>query len=194
MSETELFFQNVIDVAQNIDYKQIEWAVLELQNLRDRRGRLFIIGVGGSAGNASHMVNDMRKLCEIEAYAPSDNVSEITARTNDEGFDTIFSEYLRVSKFCFNDTLFILSVGGGNKEKNVSLAIVNAIDYVKKVGGYIISILGRSDGYAAEKSDIVIGVPLINTHHVTPLSISFQSVVWHSMVTHSKLAKNKTKW
>lgn len=188
------YMKEVVKIARSINVDAIEEIVTELDYLRKHQGRLFILGVGGSAGNASHMVNDLRKLCGIEAYAPTDNVSEITARTNDEGFSTIFEEYLKVSNFHHNDAIFILSVGGGNKDKNISVALCNAIDYVKRQSGLIYGIIGREDGYAKEMGDNVIVVPLTDAKRITPHSEAFQSVIWHCIVSHPKLQIRDTKW
>lgn len=188
------YMEEVIEIAKSINNDEIEEIVTELDYLRKDQGRLFVLGVGGSAGNASHMVNDLRKLCGVEAYAPTDNVSEITARTNDEGFSTIFEEYLKVSNFSHKDAIFILSVGGGNKDKNVSVALCNAIDYVKRQNGLIYGIVGRQDGYAKELGDTVIVVPLTEEKRITPHSEAFQSVIWHCIVSHPKLQIRDTKW
>lgn len=188
------YMEEVIEIAKSINNDEIEEIVKELDYLRKDQGRLFILGVGGSAGNASHMVNDLRKLCGVEAYAPTDNVSEITARTNDEGFGTIFEEYLKVSNFSHKDAIFILSVGGGNKDKNVSVALCNAIDYVKNQNGLVYGIVGREDGYAKEMGDYVIVVPVIEPSRITPHSEAFQSVIWHCIVSHPKLQIKETKW
>lgn len=188
------YMEEVVKIARSINVDAIEEIVTELDYLRKDKGRLFILGVGGSAGNASHMVNDLRKLCGVEAYAPTDNVSEITARTNDEGFSTIFEEYLKVSNFSHKDAIFILSVGGGNKDKNVSVALCNAIDYAKSVNGLVYGIIGRKDGYAKELGDTVIVVPLTEEKRITPHSEAFQSVIWHCIVSHPKLQIRDTKW
>ena len=156
--------------------------------------RGLVLGGGGSAGNASHMVNDLRKLCGIEAYCPTDNVPELTARTNDEGFDTVFEEYLRVSRFNRDDTLFILSVGGGDEDRNVSVGLIKAIKYAKKVESVVISIVGRADGYAGKNSETAIVVPAVEPKRITPHSEAFQAVVWHCLVSHPKLQVNATKW
>ena len=157
-------------------------------------GRLFILGVGGSAGNASHAVNDFRKLCNIEAYAPTDNVSELTARTNDEGFDTIFSEYLKVSKINSKDAIMIFSVGGGSLAKNVSLNLISAIKVAKAKQLKIFSLVGKDDGYAANNSNISIVIPVQDKTLITPISEAFQAVIWHCIVSHPSLALNATKW
>ena len=191
---TNYFLDKSVEVCNNLEVKKIEKLVKELKNLRSNSGRLFFLGVGGSAGNCSHAVNDFRKLCAIEAYAPTDNVSELTARTNDEGFKTIFSEWLNVSKFKKKDAIFIFSVGGGNKSKKVSENLISAIDFVKKKGGKIFSIVGRNDGYAYKNSNISIQVKTSDKFLITPLSEAFQAVIWHLIITHPNLKKNKTKW
>ena len=189
-----MFMCEVVDIASNIDSNTIEKIADTLALVRETHGRVFVLGVGGSAGNASHMVNDLRKLCGIETYCPTDNVSEITARTNDEGFETIFEEYLKVSRFSSNDCLFILSVGGGNKEKNVSVAIVKAIDLAIAEKAKIVGIVGRADGYAPKVSNKVVVVPVGHPDRVTPHSEAFQAVIWHSLVSNPKLQIKKTKW
>jgi len=194
MSHTNDYFNEVISIATAIDKNKIQVMAESLARIRESGGRVFVLGVGGSAGNASHMVNDLRKLCGIEAYCPTDNVPELTARTNDEGFDTIFSEYLRVSNLTKYDCIFILSVGGGNKEKNVSVGLVKAIDYADHVGAHVFGIVGKSDGYTVEKGNCVIIVPQISPPRVTPHSEAFQGVVWHCLVSNPSLQKNSTKW
>lgn len=164
------------------------------ETLSKLKGRLFILGVGGSAANASHAVNDFRKLCGIEAYAPSDNVSELTARANDDGFDTIFSGWLKVSKFNKNDALLILSVGGGNERKAISVNLIRAVKLAKAVQAKVFGILGRSDGYTAKHADIAILIPTVEEKWITPLSEAFQAVVWHCLVSHPLLQIGKTKW
>lgn len=187
----EQFLEAAGFICEYLPTKNIEQLAKELSSLEDR---LFIIGVGGSAGNASHAVNDFRKLCGIEAYAPTDNVSELTARTNDEGFNTIFSNWLKVSKFSDQDALLVLSVGGGNEKKNVSLNLIEAIRLAKTIGAKVYGIVGKDDGYTAENADIVIIIPIIEEKWITPLSEAFQSIVWHSLVSHPLLQINKTKW
>ena len=178
----------------NISCKSINLIVKNLVDLRNKKGRLFIIGVGGSAGNASHAANDFRKLCNIETYAPTDNISELTARTNDEGFDTIFSEYLKVSQVNSNDAILIFSVGGGNVEKNVSVNLIKAIKLAKIRKMKVFSLVGKSDGYAALNSDVSVIIKVKNSELITPMSESFQSVIWHCIVSHPDLAVNATKW
>ena len=188
------FLQNTIDTIKRLDNSKIERIIETLSKTRKARGRLFIIGVGGSAGNASHAVNDFRKLCNIDAYTPVDNISEITAKTNDEGFDTIFDTYLKLCNFDKKDVLLVLSVGGGNFKKQVSVNLINAIKFAKKRKGKVISVVGKVDGYAYKNSDISL---LVNTNIknlVTPLSETFQVLIWHLLVSHPKLKKNKTKW
>jgi D-sedoheptulose 7-phosphate isomerase len=194
MSFSETYFKEVAEIAAAIDKENIESAVSFLQSRRQMGGRVFVLGVGGSAGNASHMVNDLRKLCGIEAYAPTDNVSELTARTNDEGFDTVFVEYLQLSNISHRDAIVVLSVGGGSKERNVSTGLIKAIELAVNVFAPVISIVGKDDGYAAKNSDVAIIVPQVEPSRVTPHSESFQAVVWHCMVSHPKLQINSTKW
>jgi D-sedoheptulose 7-phosphate isomerase len=194
MMYSDLYFNEVVEIATSLDKNKVEKLAKEIADIRNHAGRVFVLGVGGSAGNASHMVNDLRKLCGCEAYAPTDNVPELTARTNDEGFDTIFTEYLRVSHFCSRDAIFVLSVGGGNKEKNVSVGIVKAIDLAKEYGAKVLGIVGKSDGYAAKMGDTVVVVPAPSPDRVTPHSEAFQAVVWHSLVSNPVLQKNSTKW
>lgn len=188
------FFEEVQAIARQIDVAQIEALAQGLADLKQRQGRLFILGVGGSAGNASHAVNDFRKLCEIEAYAPTDNVSELSARTNDEGWDSVFSGWLHVSRLCGNDALLILSVGGGNAKKNVSQNLISSIDMAHKVGAKVFGIVGRADGYTHEKADTCVLIPQAHDQRVTPHSEAFQAVVWHCLVSHPDLQQNKTKW
>jgi len=165
-----------------------------LAALRARGGRLFFLGVGGSAGNCSHAVNDFRKIVGIEAYAPTDNVSELTARTNDEGWETVFVEWLKVSRLKGEDALFIFSVGGGNLEKNVSPNLVRALQYAKTVGAKVLGVVGRDGGYTAKVGDAVCIVPTVNSDAVTPHSEAFQAVIWHLLVTHPALKAKQTKW
>jgi D-sedoheptulose 7-phosphate isomerase len=194
MSYSKLHLDESIEITKAIDHETIEKIVDLLVHVKATGGRLFVLGVGGSAANASHAVNDFRKLAGIETYAPTDNVAELTARTNDEGWHTVFSAWLRVSKLTSRDCLFILSVGGGNKEKNVSPNLIEAIDYAKEVGAGVTGIVGRDGGYTAQKADLCLVIPTINPKTVTPHSESFQAVVWHLMVSHPKLKANPTKW
>lgn len=194
MKFTKQFLGEVQQVTALLDAAAIERCADELFAIRERGGRLFILGVGGSAGNAGHAVNDFRKICGFEAYAPTDNVSELTARTNDEGWPTIFSEWLKISRINKKDGLLIFSVGGGNLEKNVSPNLVNAIQLAKGVGASVVGIVGRDGGYTAKEATACVIVPIVNPAHVTPLSEAFQGVVWHLFVSHPKLKVAATKW
>jgi D-sedoheptulose 7-phosphate isomerase len=193
-SHSETFFSESGTICSAIDTARIEALADELAALRDRDGRLFLIGVGGSAGNCSHAVNDFRKLCAIETYSPVDNVSELTARANDEGWETIFAGWLEVSRLSSNDAIFVLSVGGGDVVRNVSANIVKAVDYAKAKGARVFGVVGKDTGYTAKQGDIVVVVPMVNEARVTPLSEAFQAVVWHCLVSHPKLQMKKTKW
>jgi D-sedoheptulose 7-phosphate isomerase len=194
MSHAAKFLEEVVETARRIEPQSIESLCGELVSLRDRDGRLFILGVGGSAGNASHAVNDFRKLCGIEAYAPTDNVSELTARTNDEGWPTVFSEWLKVSRANEKDAILIFSVGGGNLEKNVSPNLVSAIATAKERGLRVLGVVGRDGGYTKKAGDCVVVIPTVEESRVTPHSEAFQAIVWHCLVSHPKLQKNATKW
>jgi D-sedoheptulose 7-phosphate isomerase len=190
----ESYLSEAKHVIDQIDQIALERLVDELGGLRARKGRLFILGVGGSAGNASHAVNDFRKIVGIEAYAPTDNVSELTARTNDEGWTTVFEAWLRVSHLSDRDALLIFSVGGGNREKGVSPNLVSALEYAKEIGARVLGIVGRDGGYTAKVADACFIVPTVNPEHVTPHSEAFQSVIWHGLVSHPKLKQQETKW
>ena len=194
MSFTKQFLAEVQQVTAQLDESAIEKCADELAAIRARGGRLFILGVGGSAGNASHAVNDFRKICDFEAYAPTDNVSELTARTNDEGWPTIFAEWLKGSRLNSKDGLLIFSVGGGNLEKNVSPNLVNAIQLARKVGASVVGIVGRDGGYTAKEATACVIVPTVNPTHVTPHSEAFQGIIWHLFVSHPKLKVTQTKW
>ena len=194
MTYSKQHLDESIEITKAIDSGIIEKIVDLLAEVKSTGGRLFVLGVGGSAANASHVVNDFRKLAGIETYAPTDNVAELTARTNDEGWQTVFSGWLKVSKLNAKDCLFILSVGGGNKEKNVSPNLIEAIDLAKSVGARVTGIVGRDGGYTAANADICLVIPTVNPITVTPHSESFQAVVWHLMVSHPKLKANPTKW
>jgi D-sedoheptulose 7-phosphate isomerase len=194
MSFARQFLDEVQQVVAQLNADAIEKAAAELARVRERGGRLFILGVGGSAGNAGHAVNDFRKLCGFEAYAPTDNVSELTARTNDDGWATIFAEWLKGSRLSARDGLLIFSVGGGNLEKNVSPNLVSAIQLAKKVGASVVGIVGRDGGYTAREATACVIVPTVNPAHVTPHSEAFQAVIWHLLVSHPKLKVAPTKW
>ena len=194
MSFTRDFLAEVKQITEQLDVAAIEKAAEELSRIRERGGRLFILGVGGSAGNAGHAVNDFRKICGFEAYAPTDNVSELKPRTNDEVWPTSFSEWLKGSRINAKDGLLIFSVGGGNLEKNVSPNLVNAIQVAKSVGAAVVGIVGRDGGYTAKEGTAVVIVPTVNPTHVTPHSEAFQAVIWHLLVSHPKLKVAQTKW
>jgi D-sedoheptulose 7-phosphate isomerase len=182
------------EIVAQLNPADCEECVQELVDVRTRGGRLFILGVGGSAANASHAVNDFRKIAGLECYAPTDNVSELTARTNDEGWTSVFVEWLRGSRLNAKDALLILSVGGGNLEKNVSPNLVTALQLASQVGARVIGIVGKDGGYAAEVADACVIVPTVNPNNVTPHSEAFQAVVWHLFVSHPDLKVNQTKW
>lgn len=188
------FLAEVVDIARQIDTASIEAAVAVLARVRERSGRLIILGVGGSAANASHAVNDFRKLTGIEAYCPSDNVSELTARTNDEGWATVFAAWLRISRLQANDAILVLSVGGGSVNPPVSPNIVEALDYAKSVGATIIGIVGRDGGYTARLADVCILIPTVHDDRITPHTEAFQAVVWHLLVSHPMLQRKATRW
>jgi len=194
MSYTEQHLSEAADILARFDVASIERTVDILADLRQRHGRLFLLGVGGSAANCSHAVNDFRKICGIEAYAPTDNVSELTARTNDEGWASVFSEWLKVSRLTRDDVVFVFSVGGGNVEKNVSPNLVAALQYAKEVGARVLGIVGRDGGYTATVADACVIVPTVNPQNVTPHTEAFQAVVWHLLVSHPKLKAAQTKW
>lgn len=194
MGHVDTYFDQVAEIAGTIDRVAIDGLAQELRALRDRGGRLFMLGVGGSAGNCSHAVNDFRKLCGIESYAPTDNVPELTARTNDEGWETVFEAWLRVSKLNDKDAIFVFSVGGGDAERGVSVNIVRAVDLAKSVGARILGVVGRDSGHTAKNGDAVVVVPAPDKGLVTPHCEAFQAVVWHGLVSHPDLQVNDTKW
>ena len=194
MSFSQQFFEEAKQILDRIDIAQVEKMAEILAATRASGGRLFMLGVGGSAANASHAVNDFRKIVGIETYAPTDNVSELTARTNDEGWATIFESWLRVSKLGKADTIFVLSVGGGNLEKNVSPNLVAALEYARSVKASIIGIVGRDGGHTAKLADACAIIPTVNPDHVTPHAEAFQAVVWHMLVSHPLLKQTQTKW
>ena len=194
MNFTQSYLEETQKVVAQLDAAAIEKAVDTLAAIRECGGRLFILGVGGSAANASHAVNDFRKIGGFEAYAPTDNVSELTARTNDEGWATVFSQWLKGSRIGAKDGLLIFSVGGGNLEKNVSPNLVSAIQVAKQAGASVVGIVGRDGGYTAKEATACVIVPTVNPEHVTPHSEAFQAVVWHLFISHPKLKVNRTKW
>ena len=194
MTYTEQHLAEVRQIVDGIDARNIESMTDLLSSVKLGGGRLFFLGVGGSAGNCSHAVNDFRKIVGMEAYTPTDNVSELTARTNDEGWETVFVEWLKTSRLNEKDAVFVLSVGGGNLEKNVSPNLVRALQFAKKVGARITGIVGRDGGYTATVADVCVIVPTVNPETVTPHAEAFQAVVWHLLVSHPKLKSNQTKW
>ena len=194
MTYTEQHLAEVRQVVDGIDTGAIESMTDLLSSVKLDGGRLFFLGVGGSAGNCSHAVNDFRKIVGMEAYTPTDNVSELTARTNDEGWETVFVEWLKTSRLNEKDAVFVLSVGGGDLERNVSPNLVRALQYAKEVGARITGIVGRDGGYTATVADVCVIVPTVNPETVTPHSEAFQAVVWHLLVSHPKLKSNQTKW
>ena len=194
MNYTQQHLAEAGKIIEQLDSAAIDRMVDLLAELRSRSGRLFLLGVGGSAANCSHAVNDFRKLVGIECYAPTDNVSELTARTNDEGWETVFVSWLKVSHLRPDDMIFVLSVGGGNLEKNISPNLVTALRYAKEVGAKVIGIVGRDGGYTAQVADACVIVPTVNPENVTPHSEAFQAVVWHLLVSHPTLKASPTKW
>ena len=194
MNFTAQYIGESIEILRRLDTGAIEKMVEVLAATRAGGGRLFLLGVGGSAANASHAVNDFRKIVGMEAYAPTDNVSELTARTNDEGWESVFAGWLRVSKLRAGDCVFVLSVGGGNLEKNVSPNLVRAVAYAKEVDASVIGIVGRDGGYTATVADACVIVPTVNVTHTTPHAEAFQAVVWHLLVSHPSLKAAETKW
>lgn len=194
MEFVKQFLDEASQLVQQLNHEQIEKTVTQLAETRTNEGRLFILGVGGSAANASHAVNDFRKIVGIEAYAPTDNVSELTARTNDDGWSSVFSNWLKVSRLKAKDLLLVFSVGGGNLEKNVSPNLVEALQYAKQVGAKIAGIVGRDGGYTAQVADSCVIIPTVNPVNTTPHAEAFQAVIWHLLVSHPKLKMAETKW
>ena len=191
---TRQHLDETIKIINGLEENAIEKMADVLADVRVRGGRLFFLGVGGSAGNASHAVNDFRKIAGIETYAPTDNVSELTARTNDEGWDTVFSEWLKTSRLNSKDAIFILSVGGGNLKNNISPNLVKALQFAKTVNASILGIVGRDGGYTKKKGDLVLVIPTISKDRITPHSEEFQGIIWHCLTCHPSLTKNKNKW
>jgi len=194
MNFSQTYLAEAAQIAAKLDASEIEKMAQRLADVRQRGGRLFILGVGGSAGNASHAVNDFRKIVGLEAYAPTDNVSELTARTNDEGWATVFAAWLKVSRLSAKDAVLVLSVGGGNLEKNVSPNLVHALQLAKQVGATICGIVGRDGGYTRTVADACVVVPTLDPERVTPHTEAFQAVVWHLLVSHPALKQAQTKW
>lgn len=194
MSFAEKYLKEAAEIIDKIDINSIEKLALIISNVKKNNARIFFLGVGGSAGNCSHAVNDFRKITLIESYAPTDNVSELTARVNDEGWKTIFVPWLKLSKLNKDDMIFIFSVGGGNLEKNISPNIVEALKFAKEVGCKIGGVVGKDGGYTAKVADAVVLIPVVNEQSITPHSEAFQAVVWHLLVSHPLLKENETKW
>ena len=194
MSFTKSYLLECSEVLKGLDAGTIENIVGLLHNVRAKRGRVFFLGVGGSAANCSHAVNDFRKIAGIECYTPSDNVSELTARTNNEGWETVFVEWLKTSRLNENDCVFVFSVGGGNVEKNISPNLVAALLHASEVNCTILGIVGRDGGYTANTAHACVKIPVVNSDHITPHSEAFQAVIWHLIVSHPKLKLKNTKW
>ena len=188
------FLSEAKKIIEQVDGDAVERMVELVESTRSKGGRLFILGVGGSAGNASHAVNDFRKIVGIEAYAPTDNVSELTARINDDGWASVFEGWLAVSHLRKDDLILVFSVGGGSLEKNISPNLVRALQYSRKVGARIIGVVGRDGGYTAQVADACVIVPTVNSQNITPHSEAFQSIIWHLMVSHPLLKASQTKW
>jgi D-sedoheptulose 7-phosphate isomerase len=194
MSYAERHLQEASEIMQKLDTAAIERVASLLAQIKSDGGRLFFLGVGGGAGNCSHAVNDFRKIAGVECYAPTDNVSELTARTNDEGWASVFVEWLKISRLSANDALFIMSVGGGNVEKNISANLVSAIQLAKRVGAKVTGIVGRDGGYTAQAADACVIVPTVNVETITPHTEAFQAVIWHLLVSHPLLKANQNRW
>lgn len=194
MTHAASFFAQAADIARQLDTSRVEELASGLAGIRSRGGRLFLLGVGGSAANCAHAVNDFRKLCGIETYAPTDNVSELTARTNDEGWETVFVEWLKISRLGANDAILVFSVGGGDAERKISENIVRAVDHAKAMGAKVFGIVGRASGHTARNGDCVVVIPVVDERLITPHSEAFQAVVWHCLVSHPDLQVQKTKW
>lgn len=194
MNYTEQYLAEATEILKLIDRDSIERTAELVGRLRERDGRLFFLGVGGGAGHASHAVNDFRKIAGIEAYTPSDNVSELTARVNDEGWETAYENWLRGSRLRSSDMLFVFSVGGGDVERNISANLVRALQYGKQVGATVCGVVGRNGGYTAQVADACILIPVVNSSSVTPHTESFQALVWHLLVSHPRLKSAETKW
>jgi D-sedoheptulose 7-phosphate isomerase len=194
MSYARQHLQEAAEVLRRLDADAVETVAALLARIKSEGGRLFFLGVGGSAANCSHAVNDFRKIAAIECYAPTDNVAELTARTNDEGWASVFVEWLKVSRLSRKDGLFIMSVGGGDLEKNISANLVGAIQLAKHVGAKVTGIVGRDGGYTARAADACVVIPVVNTETITPHTESFQAVIWHLLISHPLLKAQRTKW
>ena len=194
MTFTTTYLAEAAEILARLDQSAIERTAMLMARVRERGGRLFFLGVGGSAANAAHAVNDFRKIAHIESYAPTDNVSELTARTNDEGWETVFAEWLKTSRLGPRDMVFVLSVGGGDVERNISPNLVRALEHARKVGATICGVVGRDGGYTGRVADACVIVPTVNSNNVTPHAEAFQGVVWHLLVSHPCLKEVQTKW
>lgn len=188
------YLKEVKEIVDKIDFEDIEKVIEVIKSVKKSNGRIFFVGVGGGAGHASHAVNDFRKIAGIESYTPTDNVSELTARINDDGWETSISKWLAISKLTPNDCLFVFSVGGGNEEKNVSVNLINAIKYSKESGAKIVGIIGKDGGYTAKVADARVIIPVVNNKSITPHTESFQAVIWHLIVAHPDIQANEMKW
>lgn len=194
MDYAKRYFEEVQTIARTIDLNLVEKMVETIHNVKKNQGRLFFIGVGGSAANCTHAVNDFRKIGGIECYTPNDNVAELTARTNDEGWDTVYAPWLKCSHLNEKDAVFVFSVGGGSKEKNVSVNLIHALDYAKKIGSKILGVTGRDGGYTAQMADACVIIPTISQDTITPHAESWQAVVWHMLVTDPRIMAMSNKW
>ena len=194
MSFSGEYIKECIEICHSIDSDEIEKMAILINSIRSNNGRIFFLGVGGGAGHASHAVNDFRKICNIESYAPTDNVSELTARVNDDGWDTCYVNWLKGSNLSKNDLLFVFSVGGGNLEKNISVNILKSLELAKNIGAKVCGVVGRDGGYTKQVADVCIVVPTVNEKNVTPHTEAFQAVVWHLLVAHPLLLANEMKW
>lgn len=188
------YLEDVISISSKLDKQEIEKIISLLKDMRKEKGRIFFLGVGGGAGNASHAVNDFRKICGIESYTPTDNISELTARVNDDGWETSYVNWLKGSHLSYQDMIFVFSVGGGNLEKNISANIVRSLEYAKDVGAKICGVVGRDGGYTAKVANACVIIPPINSSTVTPHTESFQAVIWHLLISHPELQKFEMKW
>jgi len=194
MDYIDQYFGEMKQITDQIDREEIKKIVDLIYEIREKNGRIFFIGAGGGAGNATHAVNDFRKIAGIESYTPTDNVSELTARTNDDGWESVFVEYLKTSKLNQNDMVFVFSVGGGNQEKNISVNIIKALEHAKKIGAKICGIVGRDGGYTKKVSDACVVIPTINQKTITPHTEAYQGVIWHLIVSHPKILAHQMKW
>lgn len=194
MGYTKQYIKDIHQIVDGLDIQKIEFMVKLLTDLRKKKGRLFFLGVGGGAGNAAHAVNDFRKICGIESYAPTDNISELSARINDDGWNSVFVRWLMCSRLRKNDGIFIFSVGGGNVEKNISVNLVKALEYAKKTGAKIFGIVGRDGGITAQIADACLIIPTVNSETITPHTEAFQAVIWHLIVCHPEMKITEMKW